>query len=263
MENVTLAAENQRLRRQVDRLTRTNTILVDSIAQLCSIGCDLSWASSSTGYSQRLRELELDSALAAATRYRASSISSALEVSRKRKDARASAIQTPLAMLSPKKKAKKKTPKSQKYVESEDSDLATDDSQSQKKKKQPEKVTPGEEKKKKQTPQQCLACGLSDAERNIGRHFKQVHSKSFPGTHWVLTPVPLASSRPSVDTVKDWTGIKWDWIGLPKLDYNEDDDSGAGNKTPETVKLGAERIPRDAAMEQLHRGSRKDVKPPQ
>ena len=79
-----------------------------------------------------------------------------------------------------------------------------------------------------------------------------------------------ATSRPSVDAVKDWTGVKWEWIGLLKPDdeedndgnddYDDDDsDSGAENETPGTVQLGSERIPLDAAMQRLYQGRRKDA----
>lgn len=84
----------------------------------------------------------------------------------------------------------------------------------------------------------------------------------------VVLPV---SSRPSGNTEKNWAGVKWDKIRLPKPDDEEDDedndndvtDSGAEYETPGTVQLGDERIPLDAAMQRLYQGRRRDAEPTQ
>ena len=267
MDNLTPAAKNQRLCEHVDHLKRTIMILLDSIAQISGVSFSLSQTLSSTGCPQEFQEPDLSSASATTTSSRTSSISSTPEVSRKRKDAQASTAQAPLATLSPRRKRLRKGLPSHRgmwNLRTPTSFLMTP--RVGRRNSSWGKRFLGE--KKERTPQQCLACGLFDPNRNIGRHFKQVHSESFSGTRWVRTliqhDVLPASSRPSVDTVKDWNGIKWDWIGLPKPHYDDDiseddSDSGTENEISDTVQYGGKSVPRDAAMELLYRGMRKDI----
>lgn len=265
MENSRLMDENQRLRDQIEYLMATNTILVDSVARLSRVASPRpASVASLTACSQRLLDLDLNSGPASASASapasaalslaslpvtsRAASVCSDSGVNRKRKDSRPSKIPA-IVTLSPDKK-KKKVVKSKAVVESSsDSDYQPEETATSKKTKTSatpasKSVTPTADKEKERRPQQCLACGLLDASRNIPRHFKQLHSKSFGGPRWILTSKPFdscpESKRPSIDMLKEWTGVKWEWIGLPAPEDNEDDADDDGDDDDDDDDSGAE-----------------------
>lgn len=76
-------------------------------------------------------------------------------------------------------------------------------------------------KDEKYTHQQCIACGRFDVNRNIPRHFRRIHSKTYFRSRWILVNVPYKilpeKFRPSVDIIKNWNQVNWDWLGLPNM----------------------------------------------
>ena len=108
--------------------------------------------------------------------------------------------------------------------------------------KKSRKKTQSKERKKSPVVrlQQCIACGATDANRNIARHFFRNHNKDFKGTRALEVKEPLRaipeSRRPRLEDVIRWKGVDWNFIGLQRpKDLNSRKSSSPARVTPRTL----------------------------
>jgi hypothetical protein len=85
--------------------------------------------------------------------------------------------------------------------------------------------------------QQCIACGATDANRNIARHFARKHDKDYKGTRALEVTEPLKvipeSSRPRLEDARRWKAVDWYFTGLECPDSEESDTSEPETDAPD------------------------------
>lgn len=267
MEIMSLQEEVQSLRRQLDSALASNRVLVQTVAQLTGVSGfgNLSAAPSPapsgvSSLESRFRGLRNDSpfpASASAAVSRESSVSRKRTDSQRREDSPApgpSRQQESVAGSS--KSGRRESSPAKKKVRPTPAPAAKKDPPPAAKK------TPPQQSAKKKTPvpakagnagsrlpQQCIACGKYDVNRNIKKHFAAVHCNKYAGVRWILTAkklsvLPEGVSLPEFEELKGWKGVKWAFMGLPgpgDSGSDDDDDGNSGNDTGDEAGAQAEK----------------------
>lgn len=91
---------------------------------------------------------------------------------------------------------------------------------------------------------QCIACGATDANGNIVRHFARNHDKDYKGTRALEVKEPLKvipeSSRPRLEDVRRWKAVDWYFVGLECPDDDSDTDADSPDEDSRSTDSGSD-----------------------